>query len=133
MVFIVTLYASWCRYMESLKSITPQLFADNLKCSSYNSDVLLASAQYTVAHAKAVGQEASPNKCVLLSTSKASRKRQTEWRNANAGCSWAVKLDVRDLGGHLDVTQRALPGILGLCVKEATAQVMSVGALQRML
>ena len=45
----------------------------------------------------------------------------TEWSNANVGCSWAVKLDVRDLGGHLDVTQRALAGTLGGRVKEATS------------
>ena len=30
----------------------------------------------------------------------------TAWRNMNEGCFWAVKLDVRDLGGHLDVTLR---------------------------
>ena len=34
----------------------------------------------------------------------------TAWRYENEGCFWAVKLDVRDLGGHLDVTQRALAG-----------------------
>ena len=56
-------------------------------------------------------------------------KRMTEWRNANAGCSWAVKLDACDLGGHLDVTQRALAGTLSLRVKESTAQVITVGAL----
>ena len=43
-----------------------------------------------------------------LSTSKAARRRMTAWRNRNEGCFWAVKLDVRDLGGHLDVTLRVL-------------------------
>ena len=33
----------------------------------------------------------------------------TAWRDASAGCFWAVKLDVRDLGGHLGVTERAAP------------------------
>ena len=47
---------------------------------------------------RAVGQEASLSKCVLLSTSKAARRRMTAWRNRNEGCFWAVKLDVRDLG-----------------------------------
>ena len=42
----------------------------------------------------------------------------TEWRNANAGCPWAVKLDVRDLRSHLDVKQRALAGTLGLRYKK---------------
>ena len=44
---------------------------------------------------------------------------------------------MRDWECHLDVTQRALVGTLGLRVEEATAQVISVGALsmgfQRML
>ena len=55
----------------------------------------------------------------------------TAWRNENEGWFWAVKLDVRDLGGHLDVTQRALAGTLSSRVKLATTQVISVGA-QRM-
>ena len=83
---------------KSLKGFTPQLYAADLKCSSYTSELLLASAQYTVANVKAVGQEASPSKRVLPSTSKADRERFTEWRNANAGCSCPLKLAVRDLG-----------------------------------
>ena len=69
MVFIVALYTPWCRYLESLAGISPQLYADNLKCTSFNVDSVLAAAQYTVSHVHAVGQEASPCKCVLLSTS----------------------------------------------------------------
>ena len=50
---------------------------------------------------------------------------------------WAVKLDVRDLGGHLDVTLRAVAGTLSSGVRIATSQVPAVGALllgfQRML
>ena len=61
----------------------------------------------------------------------------TAWRNENEGCFWAVKLDVRDLGGHLDMTLRASAGTLSSRVKIATAQFISVGALsmgfQRML
>ena len=104
MVFIVALYTPWCRYLESLAGISPQLYADNLKCTSYNFDSVLDAAQYTLSYVHAVGQEASPSKCVLLGTSKAARRRMTAWRNMNEGCFWAVKLDVRDLGGHLDVT-----------------------------
>ena len=33
-VFIVVLYVPWCRRLESVPSIKPQLYADNLKCSS---------------------------------------------------------------------------------------------------
>ena len=101
MVFIVAR-----RYLESLAGISPQLYADN-QCTSYSVDSVLAAAQYTVSYVHAVGQEASPGKCVLLSTSKAARRRMTAWRSMNEGCFWAVKLDVRDLGGHLDVTLRS--------------------------
>ena len=49
------------------------------------------------------------------------RNRMTAWRYATAGCLWTVKLDVRDLGGHLDVTLRALAGTLGDRVSAAGA------------
>ena len=129
MVFIVALYSPWCRYLESQAGISPQLYADNLKCTSHDVDSVLAAAQYTVSYVRAVGQEASPSKCVLLSTSKAARRRMTAWRNRNEGCCWAVKLDVRDLGGHLDVTLRAVAGTLTNRVIIATTQVLAVGAL----
>ena len=80
-------------------------YADILKCNSHNVETLLAAAQYTVSYVKAVEQEASPSKCVLLSTSKSAIKRMTVLRNENAGCFWAAKLDDRDIGGHLDVPQ----------------------------
>ena len=123
MIFIVALYTPWCRYLGSCASISPQLYADNLKCTSYDVDSVLTAAQYTVSFVRAVGQEASPSKCVLLSTSKAARRRMTAWRIRNEGCFWAVKLDVRDLGGHLDVTLRAVAGTLTNRVKIATTQV----------
>ena len=112
MVFIVALYAPWCWHLESLFDVSHQLYADNLKCTSYDVDSVLAAAQYTVSYVHAVGQEASPSKCVLLRTSKAARRRMTAWRNVIEGCFWAVKLDVRDLGGHLDVTLRAVADTL---------------------
>ena len=118
-------------------NISPQLYADDLKCTSYCVDSVLTAAQYTVSFVRAVGQEASPSKCVLLGTSKAVRRRMIAWRNRNEGCFWAVKLDVRDLGGHLDVTLRAVACTLTNRFLIATAQVPAVGALplgfQRML
>ena len=123
--------------MESQAGISPQLYADNLKCTSYDVDSVLTAAQFSVSIVRAVGQEASPSKCVLLSTSKTARRRMTAWRNRNEGCCWAVKLDVRDLGGHLDVTLRGVAGTLTNRVTIATTQVLAVGALplgfQRML
>ena len=54
MVFIVALYVPWCRHLEVLPDVKPQLYADNLKCS---------------AERRAVGQDVSLGKCVLLGTS----------------------------------------------------------------
>ena len=34
MMFIVALYLLWCRYMEAQEGVTPQLYADNVKCVS---------------------------------------------------------------------------------------------------
>ena len=127
----------WRRHLESLKGVCPQLYAGNLKCNSYDVDTLLAAAQYTVSLVKSRWTRGVSSKCILLSTSKDARKRMTAWRDENAGCFWAVKLDVRDLGNHLDVTQRALAGTLSSRVNEATSHVNAVGALpmgfQRML
>ena len=58
-----------------------------------------------------------------MCVAKAARRRMTAWRNMNEGCFWAVKLDVRDLGGHLDVTLRAVAGTLSSRVNIATTQV----------
>ena len=41
---------------------------------------------------------------MLLSTSKAVRGEIRGWVLSDEGDRWAVKLDVRDLGGHLDTT-----------------------------
>ena len=97
--------ADWTKDANSnLKGITPQLYADNLKCTSYGADDLLETAQYTVNHVHAAGQEPSLRKCVLLNTSQRTRKRTKTWRDSNVGCSLAAKLEVRDFGGDLDVT-----------------------------
>ena len=53
----------------------------------------------------------------------------TAWRDENEGCFWAVELNVRDVGGHLDVTLRAPAGTLSSRVRVATTQVIAVGAL----
>ena len=42
---------------------------------------------------------------------------------------WKIQLDVRDLGEHLDFTNRARAGTLSCRVKSATAGVATVGAL----
>ena len=46
MVFIVALYVPWCRHLESLPDIKPQLYADNLKCSAVRPRALFESAYF---------------------------------------------------------------------------------------
>ena len=44
MVFIVALKIPWLRYLKSLAGISPQLYVDNLKCTSFHVDSVLAAA-----------------------------------------------------------------------------------------
>ena len=129
MIFIVALYAHWCRHLDALPDVKPQLYADNLKCSAERPRALFESARFTAQYVRSVGQDVSPGKCVLLSTSKSVRKAMKLWDVAGDGGFWKVQLDVRDLGGHLDFTLRARAGTLSNRVREATSGVASVGAL----
>ena len=106
MMFIVALYLPWCRYLGELPDVSPQLYADNLKCVSTWPEQLLRAAQVTSAHVKLVGQELAPSKCILMSTSAVVRQEMKEWVISDQE-RWTVKLDVRDLGGHFDTTYRA--------------------------
>ena len=125
-VFIVALYVPWCRHLESMPDVKPQLYADNLKCSAERPGALFDSARFTALHVRSVGQDVSPGKCVLLSTSKSVRKAMKLW---DISGSRKVQLDVRGLGGHLDFTRRARAGTLSMRVREATVRVAAVGAL----
>ena len=125
MVFIVALYVPWCRHLQSLPDVIPQLHADNVKCSAERSGALFGSAQYV----RSVGQDVSPGKCVLLNTSKSVRNAMKLWDISGDGGFWNVQLDVSDLGGHLDFTYRTRAGTLSKRVCEATVGVVSVGAL----
>ena len=66
----------------------------------------MRAARFTNLKISLVGQEAAPWKCVLLSTSREVRTDMASWLVTDAGDSWTVKLDVGDLGGHLDLTFR---------------------------
>ena len=118
----------WCRYLDSLTDVRPQLYADNLKCSAQCPHALFGAARFTARNVWAVGQDVSPGKCVLLSTSKSVRKAVKLWSIFGDGRFWKVQLGVRDLGRHLDFTNRARAGTLSCKVKEATAGVATVGA-----
>ena len=67
------------RHLESLPDVKPQLYADNLKCSAERLGALFDSARFTAQYARSVGQDVSPGKCVLLSTSKSVRKAMNLW------------------------------------------------------
>ena len=122
MVSIVALYVTWCRHFDSLPDVKPQLYADNLKCSAERPRALSESARFTAQYVRSVGQDVSPRKCVLLSTSKSVRKAMKLWDTSGDGGFWIVQLDVRDLGGHLDFTFGARAGTLSKRVGEATAR-----------
>ena len=62
MVFIVALYVPWCRRLEAMPSIKPQLYADNLKCSSLCPDAVFGAARFTVQYVRSVGWDVSPGK-----------------------------------------------------------------------
>ena len=95
MMFIVALYLPWCRYLGAQCGVSPQLYADNLKCVSRDPDLLLHAARFTTGYVRLVGQEPAPSKCVLLSTSKAVRVEMRGWFLSDEGHKWTVKLDVR--------------------------------------
>ena len=66
--------------------------------------LLLHAARFTTGYVRLVGQEPAPSKCVLVSTSRVVRSDMRGWVVTDEGHRWSVKLDVRDLGGHLDTT-----------------------------
>ena len=65
MIFIVALYLPWCRALESIPGVRPQLYADNLKCVSGSPAALLSAARFTNMYISLVGQKAAPKKCVF--------------------------------------------------------------------
>ena len=69
MLFIVALYLSWCRHLESFRGVKPQQYADNLRCVSSDNNDLLEAARFTNTYIRLVGQAPAPSKCILLSTS----------------------------------------------------------------
>ena len=129
MVFIVALYLPWCRALESIPGARPQLNADNLKCVSGSPAALLSAARFTNLNISLVGQKAAPKKCVFLSTSKDTRSDMKGWVVSDAGDRWTVKLDVRDLGGHLDSAFRTRAATLGYRIAASVPWVPSVAVL----
>ena len=129
MIIIVALYLPWCRYSEAFRGVKPQLYADNLKCVTSNEDDLLEAAWFPNSYIRLVGQTPAPRKCVLLSTSAVVRGLMKNWVLSHAGDKWTVKLDVRDLGRHLDTTYRRRAATLLGRVLGLLAAVLVVMAL----
>ena len=95
MVFTVALYVPWCRNLESLPDVRPQLYADNLKCSAQCPNALFGAARFTARYVRAVGQDVSPGKCFLLCTSKSVRRAMKLWDiSSGDGRFWKVQQDV---------------------------------------
>ena len=128
-MFIVALYLPWCRYLSAQAGVEPQLYADNLKCVSRDLDLLLNAARFTTGHVRLVGQEPAPSKCVLLSTSRLVRKNMKDWVLSQEGDRWSVKFDVRDLGGHLDITFRGWSATLAARVRLVIARLVLIFVL----
>ena len=67
---------------------------------------MLEAARFTNTLFRLVGQAPAPSKCILISTSAVVRGLMKIWILSDAGDKWSVKLDTRDLEGHLDTTYR---------------------------
>ena len=107
MMFIVSWYLPWCRYLVSRDSA-----------------LLLGAARFTtIGYVRLVGQG------VLLSTSGVVRKDMKDWVLSQEGDKWSVKFDVRDLGGHLDATFRGWSTTLAARVRLVLARLVLVFAL----
>ena len=66
---------------------------------------------------------------MLLSTSRAVRVEMRSWVLSEEGQRWTVKLDVRDLGGHLDTTLRGWSSTLSPRVRLVISRLDLIFAL----
>ena len=105
--------------------VEPQLYADSLKCVSRDPGVLLRAAKFTTGYVRLVGQEPAPRKCVLMSTSRTVRNDVRGWIVTDED----DKLDVRDLGGHLDTTFRGWSATLATLVRLVIARLVLIFVL----
>ena len=75
MVFTFAINVPSCRYLADQRGVTPQLYADNLKCTTIDDHPLHRAACFSDNYTGAFGQEVSPRKSVLPRTSKTTRRR----------------------------------------------------------
>ena len=107
MVFLVASYLPWCRELESIPGVKPQLYADNLKCVSGSPAALLCAAKFTSMFFRLVGQKAAPKKCVFLGTSKKVRSDMKGW--------WFLILEIGGLSSLTFVIWVVIPGSICFC------------------
>ena len=105
-MFIVALYLPWCRYLGAQCGVSPQFYADNLKCVSRDPDLLLRAARFTTGYVRSVGQDPLLVSVSCLVPLRLFGAEMRGWVLSDEGHTWTAKLDVRDLGGHLDTTLR---------------------------
>ena len=53
MVFIFALYVPWCRRLEAMPAVKPQLYADNLKCTAECPASLFNASRFTAQYVRA--------------------------------------------------------------------------------
>ena len=123
MIFIVALY------LGAQEGVQPQLYADNLKCVSRDPGILLRAARFTTGYVRLVGLEPAPSKCVLMSTARAVPSDMRGWIVTDDGDRWSVRLDVRDLGRHLDTTFRGWSATLAKRVRLVIARLVLIFVL----
>ena len=129
MMFTVALYLPLCGYLGTQDGVQPQLYADNLKCVFGNPGLLLRAARFTAGFLRLVGQEPAPCECVLMGTSRAVRSDMRGWVVADEGDRWSLKLDVQDLGCHLDTTFRGWSATLAERVRLVISRLVLVFVL----
>ena len=105
------------------------MYADNLKCVSRDPEVLLGAARFTTGYVRLVGQDPAPRKCVLMNTSLVLFVVMRGWVVSDDGHQWSVKLDVRDLGGHLDTTFHGWSPTLATRVRLVISRLVLVSTL----
>ena len=82
-------------------------------CVSGSSAALSSAGRFTNLNINLDVLEAAPKKCVPLSTSKKVTVEVRDWLVSDACDKWSVELDVRDVVGHSDATERVRAGTLG--------------------
>ena len=53
------LICPWCRHLEVIPDVKPQLYADNLECSAERPGALFDADRFTSGYGRAVGQDVS--------------------------------------------------------------------------